>query len=716
LARLEGRATASEQAQVLRSEQISERLKEASELSASGLARVRSEALQAVAGAVGESREGFKEEMRSLKEGLTLDVQATREEFRSSLAASAEREHRTLAENRAEMSHLEEEARANSRELLQLVEELQQQISDTRSDARRCTEDSAGQLRSELQACADELQQQLSSAREDSCQAQKQLKLLTETATSLEDSTKGTQRALGEVASAAGTAQARAEEAGADGARLQAFVEAGFAELRREVRSNVQQASTLERHLGECREELQRQAEVVRSEALKSSVSLQKESAELSRRIDDFEQSQEEAASRSREQVREVSRSSGDRINELEERLQGLSQQIDLGLISVRHEMARIAGAAQDLAPEVEQACRRIVGEEAQVQVEKWNDALNQHKQAAAEALAAAVAEPRADMKALRVTLSEAEAESAARVDRMSGESQRQVRSSSSKTKQDLDDLSVNFEERLASVSSASRQLAMESRQEVARQLQPLSEKVSEAASNASAARRAQAELTNQCERLMHTTEQLCAGQEVLSLQTSETAQNLSCLRSEIQSIGCRDMMALPSHSIRAGAEARSREPEGRTSSGSAGAQGLCSTSWSAPDAMTRLPEEPVTAVASAVSRSRSQSPNNISMEKSQASTTDASAFSRLGELRKRLGSQSPGGARLASTDGNTGASNSLTAGLWGSYSARSAGGAATSPPVSPSQAAQAPLAARPLRGRSLRPPNLASSGHEPVA
>ncbi|CAE7221546.1 unnamed protein product, partial [Symbiodinium sp. CCMP2456] len=173
-----------------------------------------------------------------------------------------------------------------------------------------------------------------------------------------------------------------------------------------------------------------------------------------------------------------------------QEKVQRMSEQSDLALLSVSHpvrwavrnEVARVAGAAQDLAPEVEQACRRLVGEEAQMQADKWAQAFHYHKQVASEALTTAIAEPRSEVKALRLALSEQEAAMAARFERLAGDVQRQDRAISSRLKHEIEELTVGVEERMAAASATARQAVQEQRQEVLKQLDPVMERLTEAA------------------------------------------------------------------------------------------------------------------------------------------------------------------------------------------------------------------------------------------
>eukprot|EP00930_Biecheleria_cincta_P083552 TRINITY_DN73109_c0_g1_i1.p1 TRINITY_DN73109_c0_g1~~TRINITY_DN73109_c0_g1_i1.p1 ORF type:complete len:993 (-),score=262.54 TRINITY_DN73109_c0_g1_i1:199-3177(-) len=727
VARLEGRASAAEQAELLRAEQFSERLTEVAEQAASGLARVRSEATAAVASAVEMTRDELREEIReesgSLRGTIRSEVHANREDFRAALASSAEEAQRITAELRSEASQLGEESRANGRELLALLEELQGRLGDARAEAHQMVEDTALRLRNETQVSLEALTNQLFSAQEHTAEAHRQLKAVAANVTSVEETLHGARRGLGEVASAVGKAQATAEEAVSEGSRLQAFVDAGLTELRRDVRSGASHVSTLERLLAECRQEVQGHAENLRSEALKNNMASQKDSAELYRRLEALHQAQDEQTARLREQLKDFSRSLSERISEVEERYQEISQQNDLALISVRHEVARVAGAAQDLAPEVEQACRRIVLEEAQTQVDKWAEALQLHKQASADALAAAMAEPKAEVKALRLVLSEQEAESAARLDRLLREEQRQGRAASSKMKQDLEDLSVSIEEKLAAVSAGAKQIALESRQQVSRQLEPLSERLSEAAASVKAARKAEAMLGSQCERLVRTTEELRAGQDSLSLQTSETASNLSSLRSEIRSIGNRDMSVTwttsstsPSRPQQQLSDSEVRYNFGHASASSelpASAATIRSTSLE-PASWERSSAEPrpaledasgIAAPACSAPRSRSQSPSapKVDRERSLPPSKDCpTAFSRLGELRRRLGSPSPapGAHMLSASD----AGAPWSAGL--SATGRSAS-TAISPPTSPPPALTSRLG---RGGRGVRPPNFTSS------
>eukprot|EP00434_Breviolum_minutum_P042210 symbB.v1.2.037557.t1/scaffold5580.1/size55073/3 len=238
----------------------------------------------------------------------------------------------------------------------------------------------------------------------------------------------------------------------------------------------------------------------------------QRETSELSRRLDAMEKSNEEIANKGREQVRDASRSFSDRISEVEERLLRTAEQHDVSLLSVKNELVRVAGAAQDMAPEVEQACRRLIGEEAQLQAEKWTSSFESHKQAAADALSNALAEPRSELKALRKTFAEQEAAVTARLERLAGDMQRQDRAASSRLKHEIQELTASCEERVTAASATFRQALQEQRQEVFRQLEPMRETLSEVSASMQATRRTEAELGSHFERLLVTTEELCAG------------------------------------------------------------------------------------------------------------------------------------------------------------------------------------------------------------
>lgn len=299
------------------------------------------------------------------------------------------------------------------------------------------------------------------------------------------------------------------------------------------------------------------------------------------------------------------------------------AEQHDVSLLSVRNELVRVAGAAQDMAPEVEQACRRLIGEEAQLQTEKWMQSLQNHKQAADSALSNALAEPRSELKALRKAFSDQEAGLAARVERLASDLQRQERAVNSRLKHEIQELTVSCEERLSAASGALRQALQEQRQEVFRQLEPIRETLSEVSAGVQATRKTEAELGSHFERLLVTTEELCAGHEALSAQGADTAQSLNDLKSEIRSVGqSQDLNVKQLASPRTWR--RSHESRLELSDGTRGLEPLL-----------RSPEE---ATASAAPRSLQSSPMISSAGgEEQLRGADASAFSRLGDLRRRL-------------------------------------------------------------------------------
>lgn len=270
------------------------------------------------------------------------------------------------------------------------------------------------------------------------------------------------------------------------------------------------------------------------------------------------------------------------------------------------------------------------------MQADKWAQAFHYHKQVASEALTTAIAEPRSEVKALRLALSEQEAAMAARFERLAGDVQRQDRAISGRMKHEIEELTVGVEERMAAASATARQAVQEQRQEVLKQLDPVMERLTEVSANMQASRRAEAELGSHFERLLVTTEELCAGQEALSVQGADTAQSLNDLRAEIRTVGnTRDV------DVKQVVSPRRR----RMQDGSPPPLGLRSHAltdrpggslpFSMEPVASRTPEEPVSHEAAQAARSLQSSPD-------RPGTLCAdlpSAFSRLGELRRRLGS-----------------------------------------------------------------------------
>ncbi|CAJ1336810.1 unnamed protein product [Effrenium voratum] len=631
--RFEGKASAAEDAEQSRCHQLMEHLREAKEQTASAMVRLRSELTEAISVAMSSAREESREALqglRAIESSVAADVQALREELRQSFTSAAERQQLLVSELRGELADSSEQSRSNGRELLALIEELQGQCMELRSEGRRAAEDVAARYRAETQVHLEDLKAQLGAVRVDFAEERKQSKASRDELTVLEESCGSLRRSLLEVSSSAGKAQGSADEAASECARLQSFVEGALTEIRRDVRAEGQQVLTLERQLAECKEELARQVDV-RAEAMRCNSQLQRDASELGRRLDTLEHSQEESVSKSRD-LRETSRSVSDRVAELEERLVRSSEQSDLALLSVRNEVARVAAAAQDLAPEVEQACRRLIAEEAQMQADKWAQTFQYHKQANCDALQGAVAEPRAEVRALRLALSEQEVESAARFDRLSGDLQRQDRAASSRMKQEMEEMTVGFEERVAAATASVRQAVQEQRQEVFKQLDPIMERLSEVTTSIQASRRAEAELGGHFERLLVTTEELCAGQEALSAQGADTAQSLNDLRSEIRNVGSSQETV-----VRQVQSPRSwRRQEEYASPQLSAKEGLRgATNFAEPSREPlRMPEEPVSRDAALHARSSHSSP-----EKPTPRVDVSSAFSRLGELRRRLGS-----------------------------------------------------------------------------
>jgi len=635
-ARFDGRASAAEEALESRSQQVADQFREVSEQTASAIVRARADLADSINSAVASVREDSKEGLRNLESGMSADLQVLRDELRSGVALGQDRLQDVAVELRRDVAEASEASRLNGRELLALIEELQGQFLESRSEARRGLEDVASSTRSEAQAGMDDLKTQLSVLRSDFMEVRMQVKALTDAMPGVDESCLNLRRGLHDSATAAGKAQSTADDAAAEAARLQSFVEAALAELRKDVRASGHQATALERLVTECREELSRQGEAARVESLRSGAAFQKETSELGRRMDVLERSNEDLASKSREQLREASRALNEQLAVVEEKVQRMSEQSDLALLSVRNEVVRVAGAAQDLAPEVEQACRRLIGEEAQMQADKWAQAFHYHKQVASEALTTASAEPRSEVKALSLALSEQEAAMAARFERLAGDVQRQDRAISSRLKHEIEELTVGVEERMAAASATARQAVQEQRQEVLKQLDPVMERLTEVSANMQASRRAEAELGSHFERLLVTTEELCAGQEALSVQGADTAQSLNDLRAEIRTVGnTRDVDVKQVVSPR-----RRRMQDGSPPPFGLRSHALTdrpggSLPFSVEPVASRTPEEPVSHEAAQAARSLQSSPDRHGT----LSADLPSAFSRLGELRRRLGS-----------------------------------------------------------------------------
>ncbi|CAE7399514.1 pkaR [Symbiodinium natans] len=124
------------------------------------------------------------------------------------------------------MAESTEAARINGRELLALIEELQGQFLESRSEARRGLEDVASSTRSEAQAGMDDLKTQMSALRSDFMEVRMQVKALTDAMPGVDESCISLRRGLQDTTIATGKAQSTADDAAAESARLQSFVEA----------------------------------------------------------------------------------------------------------------------------------------------------------------------------------------------------------------------------------------------------------------------------------------------------------------------------------------------------------------------------------------------------------------------------------------------------------------------------------------------------------
>ncbi|CAE7221554.1 pkaR [Symbiodinium sp. CCMP2456] len=225
-ARFDGRTSAAEEALESRSQQIADQFREASEQTASAIVRARADLADSINSAVASVREDGKEGLRNLESGISADLQVLRDELRSGVALGQDRLQDVAVELRRDVAEASEASRLNGRELLALIEELQGQFLESRSEARRGLEDVASSTRSEAQAGMDDLKTQLSVLRSDFMEVRMQVKALTDAMPGVDESCLSLRRGLNDSATAAGKAQSTADDAAAETARLQSFVEA----------------------------------------------------------------------------------------------------------------------------------------------------------------------------------------------------------------------------------------------------------------------------------------------------------------------------------------------------------------------------------------------------------------------------------------------------------------------------------------------------------
>ncbi|CAK9065631.1 unnamed protein product [Durusdinium trenchii] len=410
-ARFDGRAAAAEEAAKQRAAQVLEQIREAKDQSAAALLRARSELMDSIAEASSAMKNESKEALRAAESTMASDLQALREEHRKSFTSNVERQQLLVDELRVEITEAVEQSRSNGRDLLALIEELQGQFLELRTESRRSWEEMAARVRAENQANVEDFKAQLRTLRLELGEARKASKVSAEELRSLlDESSASWRRSLVDASALTAKAQTAADEANAECARLHSLVEA-------------------------------------------------------------------------------------------------------------------------------------------------------------------------------------------------------------------------SCEEKVVAASAAWRQALQEQRLEVMKQLDPIKEKLSEVAATMHTSRRTEAELGSHFERLLVTTEELCAGQEALSAQGADTAQSLNDLRTEIRNVGSsQELNVKPLASPRI---LRRNHESGRLElfdsvRGSFGAETLL-----------RSPDEPTSHDAAKLvntSRSLQSSP-----EKSHVQSADVGAFSRLGELRRRL-------------------------------------------------------------------------------
>ncbi|OLP91863.1 cAMP-dependent protein kinase regulatory subunit [Symbiodinium microadriaticum] len=232
-ARFDGRTSAAEEALESRSQQVADQFREASEQTASAIVRARADLADSINSAVASVREDSKEGLRNLESGISADLQVLRDELRSGVALGQDRLQDVAVELRRDVAEASEASRLNGRELLALIEELQGQFLESRSEARRGLEDVASSTRSEAQAGMDDLKTQLSVLRSDFMEVRMQVKALTDAMPGVDESCLNLRRGLNDSATAAGKAQSTADDAAAETARLQSFVEVDRESLKR---------------------------------------------------------------------------------------------------------------------------------------------------------------------------------------------------------------------------------------------------------------------------------------------------------------------------------------------------------------------------------------------------------------------------------------------------------------------------------------------------
>jgi len=532
MARVEARSSAAEQSTLSKIEQLKDQLDDVGTQSSSGLLRARSEIDVAIREAVRAARDEFQSELRVARESWQQELQAIRDEVHSGVASCRERLQRGLEDSRAAVLKVKEEHQVMYHNVVNVVEGAQQGLADTRAETRAGMEALSTRLHEDLESRVGALREQIAEAREDVRETRRGAMATAEQTASILEGLNATRQRVSEASAGVSRAQAVAEEAAAETARLRSHTDVGLTEVRREVRAEAESAmerreAAFERQTRELREEVQHYLDTSRAEARERDSTLSKEAKDWARRMEQVEHTVEENAANVREQLRELARRQADSSVRLDE-CQDASRHSETGLTEVRCAM-------DDLRGDLDQMCRRLADEVKDLQ----DQSLKSQKQTVSDALCAAASEQRAELQTFRAVFQEQSADVNARIEQLS----KQHRMRDDEVKREVEDVTAIIEERIVAVAANTRQLIQDHRQEarqsMARQLderlQPLADRLSESAGECKAVRRSEADIGQRCDKLQKAHAELSAAQDAVAHQASATARELTMLRSEMR-------------------------------------------------------------------------------------------------------------------------------------------------------------------------------------
>jgi len=525
VSRLESRMSAMDHATTSKLEELKEQVEEGAGQTSSGLVRLRSEAETTMREAVRGSRDDLREDIRALREDISKNVQDAREDFRSNLASCRDFAQTVQHEALAGVTEVKGNLGTMCRDVCSMVQEVRQQVSDVQTEMKTEMKSEVVAINREIESRVTdvrlrEITDQLASLQDEASQTNAHERLVT-----LSDKLTGTMQGLTE-ASAALT-------------RYRTSSEAAIAELRHD---GERRESTTKRYLTETLDEVQQQLDTVRIDGQERATMLQREVEEFSQRVAHAERAAEAQASELREQLRERLRESAHSLAKmsaesqalLEERLQSLSRQSDVGLSAVRGELSTAAALAREARAESERTCQRFIEEVAENQEVR----LAEVERMSGASLNEAFNELRQDLSAIRGTMTNQALDAVGRAEQLVSERVSETVNETHKqtegVKHMIEALEIKIDEQLTAFASNTRHTLQESRQELRTQIttqleermRPLSDRLAEATGDFHALKRSEKQssdrLSNTCSELAVAKESLARVTQQCSFQNQE--------------------------------------------------------------------------------------------------------------------------------------------------------------------------------------------------